>query len=68
MKKSVFTHEKDGVIEPTHEIEAVCFHCGYDIDEAELEADTCSDCGQPLKLRQSVAITVSSMPLFGETF
>ena len=67
MKKSVFTHEKDGVVEPTHEIEILCKHCGYDIDETELEADTCSDCGKPLELKQSVAITVTSIPLFGET-
>ena len=67
MKKSVMTHEKDGVIEPTHDIEIVCKHCGYDLDEAEIEADTCSDCGQPLELKQSVAITVTSIPLFGET-
>jgi len=67
MKKSVLTHEKDGVIEPTHDIEVVCRNCGYDLDESELEADTCSDCGQPLELKQSIAITVTSIPLFGET-
>ena len=39
-------------IEPKHEIEVLCANCGYDLDEAELEADTCSDCGEALNLRQ----------------
>lgn len=52
----------DGSIEPAHEIEAVCDACGYDLDEAELSADTCSDCGAPLNLKQSVAISVTTMP------
>lgn len=56
----------DGTIEPAHEITAVCAHCGYDLDTAELEADTCADCGQPLNLKQSVAIQVTTLPpLFG---
>ena len=32
-------------IDPKHEIEVVCGNCGYDLDEAELTADTCADCG-----------------------
>lgn len=52
----------DGTIEPAHEITAVCAHCGYDLDAAELEADTCADCGQPLNLKQSVAIQVTTLP------
>ena len=51
-----------GSIEPTHEVEIVCAHCGYDLDKSEISADTCSDCGQPLNLRQSVAITVTTLP------
>jgi hypothetical protein len=27
-----------GLIEPHHEIEVVCSACGYDLDEAELQA------------------------------
>ncbi len=39
-------------IDPKHEIEVVCSHCGYDLDETELSADTCADCGETLNLRQ----------------
>lgn len=57
---------EDGTVVPAHEVEAVCAACGYDLDAAELEADTCSDCGQPLNLKQSVAIQVTTLPpLFG---
>jgi uncharacterized paraquat-inducible protein A len=52
----------DGSIEPAHSVEAVCDQCGYDLDEAELEADTCSDCLAPLNLRRSVAIQVTTVP------
>jgi uncharacterized paraquat-inducible protein A len=52
----------DGTIEAAHEVEAVCFHCGYDLDEAELAADTCSDCGKALELKQNVAIQVTTLP------
>lgn len=58
----------DGTVEPAHTVEAVCSACGYDLDAAELEADTCADCGQPLNLKQSVAIQVTTLPpLFGST-
>jgi uncharacterized paraquat-inducible protein A len=68
MKKTVQAHETNGVTEPTHTLEVVCAHCGYDLDEAELEADTCSDCNQPLNLKQSVSIAVTTLPpVFGET-
>jgi uncharacterized paraquat-inducible protein A len=52
----------NGVIEPAHEIEIVCAHCGYDLDEAELDADTCSDCSTPLNLKKSTAIQVTTIP------
>jgi rRNA maturation endonuclease Nob1 len=51
-----------GIIEPAHEIEVVCAACGYDLDEAELEADTCADCGQVLNLRRHVTIQVTTVP------
>ena len=51
-----------GAIEPAHLIEVVCAACGYDLDEGELEADTCSDCGQVLDLRRHVAIQVTTVP------
>lgn len=52
----------DGSIEPAHAVEVVCGACGYDLDEAELAADTCSDCGQPLNLKESVAIQITTVP------
>lgn len=58
---------KNGAIEPAHTVEQVCASCGYDLDEAELAADTCSDCGAALNLKQSVAIQVTTLPLFGES-
>ena len=56
----------DGTVEAAHNTEAVCFHCGYDLDEAELVADACADCGKPLNLKQSVVIQVTTLhPIFG---
>jgi|TARA_R110000765_G_scaffold232551_1_gene335891 transcription initiation factor IIE alpha subunit len=52
----------DDKIDPKHEIEVVCGHCGYDLDESELLADTCSDCGEALKLRQNTRIYATSVP------
>jgi hypothetical protein len=44
MKQTVLARTLDnGLIEPHHEIEVVCSACGYDLDEAELQADVCSD-------------------------
>ena len=49
-------------IDPKHEIEIVCANCGYDLDESELAADTCSDCGQALNLKQSTKTYATSVP------
>jgi len=58
----------DGSVEPEHTVEIVCANCGFDLDESELEADTCTDCGEPLNLKQSVSIRVTTLPsIFGET-
>ena len=65
--KYVAALNEQGNVEPEHEIEVVCANCGYDLDAAELEADTCSDCGNSLELKRSVAITVTTVPLFGAT-
>lgn len=51
-----------GVVEPAYALEVYCDACGYDLDEAELEADTCSDCGQVLNLKQHVSIQVTTVP------
>jgi uncharacterized paraquat-inducible protein A len=55
----------NGLIEPTHEVEVVCAACGYDLDEAELQADVCSDCNAPLNLRQHISIHATSVPAAG---
>lgn len=52
-------------IDPKHEIEVVCRNCGYDVNEAELNADTCSDCGEPLNLRQNTTIYATTIPAAG---
>lgn len=49
-------------IDPKHEVEIVCANCGYDLDESELAADICSDCGQALNLKQSTKIYATSVP------
>ena len=52
-------------IDTKHEIEVVCENCGYDVDETELAADTCSDCGEALNLRQNTKIYATSVPPAG---
>ena len=52
----------DGGIEPAHAVEILCGACGYDLDQAEIDADTCADCGQLLNLQQSVAIQITTVP------
>jgi transcription initiation factor IIE alpha subunit len=49
-------------IDLKHEIEVLCGNCGYDVNEAELSADTCSDCGETLNLRQNTKIYATSVP------
>ena len=61
--------ELDGkVVDCATEIKKVCAACGYDLDEAELAADTCADCGAPLSVAQSVTIHATSVPMFAITF
>jgi len=50
-------------VDPKHEVEIVCAHCGYDLDESELAADTCSNCGATLSLRQNTTIYATTLPL-----
>jgi predicted RNA-binding Zn-ribbon protein involved in translation (DUF1610 family) len=50
-----------------HDLEIVCASCGYDLEESELKADKCSDCGQLLGLRQNIVIEATSIPLRGES-
>jgi len=58
-------HKVDGVkVCKTEEVK-VCANCGYDLDESELAANTCSDCGAPLNLRLSVSVLATSVPKAG---
>ena len=34
MRNTVQARDVDGSTEPTHTVEVVCAHCGYDLDEA----------------------------------
>ena len=65
MKKVNEAVKLGDAIDPKHEIEVVCAHCGYDLNEAEIAADTCSDCGQALNLRQNMKIYATSVPAAG---
>jgi len=65
VKRIVEAQEIDGVIVPKHEVELLCQACGYDLDESELEADTCSDCGVDLNLQQNMAIHATTLPPAG---
>jgi hypothetical protein len=65
MKRIVEAQDLDGVIVPKHEVELLCKECGYDLDESELEADTCADCGADLDLQQNVSIHTTTIPAAG---
>jgi len=54
---------EDNSVDVKHEITIVCIHCGFDLDESELEASTCSDCGKPLNLKRSMKIFATSVPV-----
>jgi|TARA_R100001082_G_scaffold83164_1_gene49915 ribosomal protein L37E len=62
MKTTIEARDTGDGVEPKHTVHIVCASCGYDLDEAELEADTCSNCGAPLNLKQHVAIEVTTLP------
>ena len=65
MKRIIEAHEIDGVVVPKHEVDLLCKECGYDLDESELELDTCADCGADLELQQNVAIHATTIPAAG---
>jgi len=54
--------EVDGVVEPKFEEQVVCRNCGYDLDESEIAADTCADCGATLNLAKHVKIYATTLP------
>lgn len=62
--------ELNGVeIECAHKIEIYCPNCKRDVDETELAAEECNDCGTVLtEPEQHVAIAITSVPMIGVTF
>ena len=55
---------EDGTIAPQHTVEIYCPNCSRDVDEAELAAQKCNDCGTSLaQPKQNVAINVTSKPI-----
>lgn len=55
---------EDGTLSPAHRIEIFCPSCDRDVDEAELAAQKCSDCGHDLSTpKQNIAINVTSKPI-----
>lgn len=55
---------EDGTIVPKHVVEIYCPNCDRDVDESELAAQKCNDCGYDLSTpKQSVSINVTSKPI-----
>jgi len=49
---------------PAHKVEIYCPNCGRDVDETELAAQKCNDCGTDLSVpKQSVSIVVTTKPI-----
>lgn len=66
MKTLVEAAKINGVTVPMHEIELLCPNCGRDVDEQELTAQSCNDCGFSLAEPQAnVAIHVTTLPAVG---
>lgn len=59
--------ESSSTIISAHNVEIVCASCGFDLDESELEASKCSDCGQSLELKRSISIEATSIPVYGDS-
>jgi DNA-directed RNA polymerase subunit RPC12/RpoP len=56
-----------GNVLPGFSTEHVCSNCGYDLTQEELAAATCSDCGEPLVVKQSVSIFIADISSTGNT-
>jgi len=55
---------EDGTGLAKHKVEILCPNCSRDVDEAELDAQKCNDCGHDLSTpKQNVAINVTSKPI-----
>jgi len=68
MIKEIPDEMSGGEFKPRHTIEIYCPNCSRDVDESELEAKKCNDCGDPLEEpEQHVAIVVANMSFGGST-
>lgn len=68
MLKTIPDEMVDGELKCRHTIEIYCPACGRDVDEGELAAKKCNDCGASLEHpEEHVAITVASVSFGGET-
>jgi rRNA maturation endonuclease Nob1 len=47
----------NNTVEPAHNVEIVCANCGFDLDEDEIHADICTDCGTPPELKTECVYT-----------
>lgn len=57
------------IMDVATKLEIYCPNCGRDVDEAELVAKKCSDCGADLSdPEQHVTVAVTSVPVIGITF
>jgi len=55
---------EDGTILAKHKVEILCPNCSRDVDEVELAAQKCNDCGHDLSTpKQNVAVNVTSKPI-----
>lgn len=55
---------EDGTVLAKHKVVILCPSCNRDVDETELAAQVCNDCGTSLaQPKQSVAINVTSKPI-----
>jgi uncharacterized OB-fold protein len=62
MIKEIQDSMDDGEFKPRHTVEIYCPNCGRDVDEAELTAQKCNDCGFDLsEPEQHVAIVVANL-------
>lgn len=50
-------------------VEILCPACNRDVDESELDAKKCNDCGADLSdPKQNITIAATSVPVFAITF
>ena len=69
MLKTIPDEVVDGELKCRHTIEIYCPACGRDVDEVELAALKCNDCGHSLAdPKQSVSVEVANLSFGGLSF